>query len=254
MENKHYKDHDKDDLMFAFELIGASNITMVMLAAAELDLFEIIARAGPKAQLSALDIASQIPTKNPEASMMVDRILAFLTCHSVLTCSGAAGEDGTVDRMYGLAPVCKYFVKDENGGSLIPLLTLNTVLKDAYHLKDAVLLEGAVPFLKVHGMSLFQYLGKEKKFNQPFHSHDFNATEMIMKVAIDKYKGFENVNVVVDLGGGIGTALKMIISKHPKIRGINFDLPHVIANVPPIPVEHVGGTYLEAFQRQMPSS
>ncbi|KAK8466251.1 hypothetical protein PHAVU_008G040166 [Phaseolus vulgaris] len=38
----------------------------------------------------------------------------------------------------------------------------------------------------------------------------------------------------------------MIISKHPSIKGINFDLPHVIENSPPVPgVEHVGGNMFE---------
>nr|KJB52490.1 hypothetical protein B456_008G264700 [Gossypium raimondii] len=34
----------------------------------------------------------------------------------------------------------------------------------------------------------------------------------------------------------------MIVSKYPTIKGINFDLPHVIENAPTCPgVEHVGG-------------
>ncbi|PPR98579.1 hypothetical protein GOBAR_AA22088 [Gossypium barbadense] len=35
---------------------------------------------------------------------------------------------------------------------------------------------------------------------------------------------------------------RMIVSKYPTIKGINFDLPHVIENAPTYPgVEHVGG-------------
>ncbi|PPD84376.1 hypothetical protein GOBAR_DD18691 [Gossypium barbadense] len=39
-----------------------------------------------------------------------------------------------------------------------------------------------------------------------------------------------------------GATLSMIVSKYPTIKGINFDLPHVIENAPTCPgVEHVGG-------------
>ncbi|TYH41042.1 hypothetical protein ES332_D12G289000v1 [Gossypium tomentosum] len=41
---------------------------------------------------------------------------------------------------------------------------------------------------------------------------------------------------------GTGATLSMIVSKYPTIKGINFDLPHVIENAPTCPgVEHVGG-------------
>ncbi|TYI47749.1 hypothetical protein E1A91_D13G195900v1, partial [Gossypium mustelinum] len=39
-----------------------------------------------------------------------------------------------------------------------------------------------------------------------------------------------------------GTKLKLIISKYPRIKGINFDLRFVVKDAPSIPrVEHVGG-------------
>ena len=49
-----------------------------------------------------------------------------------------------------------------------------------------------------------------------------------MKDVLETYKGFEGISTLVDVGGGIGKSLKMIISKYPSIRGINFDLPQVV--------------------------
>ncbi|XP_043698389.1 caffeic acid 3-O-methyltransferase-like [Telopea speciosissima] len=64
----------------------------------------------------------------------------------------------------------------------------------------------------------------------------------LLKLIIEVYEGFDNVNVVVDVGGGVGKTLELITFKHPTIKGINFDLPHVIADAPPYPgVEHVVG-------------
>ena len=56
-----------------------------------------------------------------------------------------------------------------------------------------------------------------------------------MKKLLENYKGFEGVSTLVDVGGGIGATLNMIISKHPTIKGINFDLPHVIQDAPTYP-------------------
>lgn len=53
-----------------------------------------------------------------------------------------------------------------------------------------------------------------------------------MKKILQIYDGFEGLNTVVDVGGGTGATLNMIISKHPSIKGINFDLPHVIEDAP----------------------
>ena len=37
------------------------------------------------------------------------------------------------------------------------------------------------------------------------------------------------------LAGGTGTVVNMIVSKYPSIKGINFDLPHVIEDAPQYP-------------------
>jgi caffeic acid 3-O-methyltransferase len=105
-------------------------------------------------------------------------------------------------------------------------------------LKDAVL-EGGVPFNRVHGM----HAGRDPRFSQVFNTAMFNHTTILVKKLLESYDGFKNLNQIVDVGGGIGVALSLIISKYPKIKGINFDMPHVIKHAPPYPgmlfVHHV---------------
>ena len=60
-------------------------------------------------------------------------------------------------------------------------------------------------------------------------------TAIMMKELLQQYKGFEHLQTLVDVGGGLGITLHKIISKYPSIRGINFDLPHVIENAPSYP-------------------
>ncbi|KAB1206013.1 (R,S)-reticuline 7-O-methyltransferase [Morella rubra] len=54
-----------------------------------------------------------------------------------------------------------------------------------------------------------------------------------MGVVMAKYKdGFDGVGSLVDVGGGTGGMIAEIVKSHPHIRGINFDLPHVVATAP----------------------
>ena len=51
--------------------------------------------------------------------------------------------------------------------------------------------------------------------------------------------GFRGVATLVDVGGSSGASLEMIMRRVPTIKeGINFDLPDVVADAPPI-----AGTY-----------
>ena len=44
---------------------------------------------------------------------------------------------------------------------------------------------------------------------------------------IDAYD-YTGINTLVDIGGGNGTVLKAVLSKHPAMQGILYDLPGVI--------------------------
>lgn len=52
----------------------------------------------------------------------------------------------------------------------------------------------------------------------------------------------------MDVGGGHGSVMSAITAKYPHIKGINFDMPHVVQTAPSIPgVEHVrGGRHVQA--------
>ncbi|XP_071725235.1 caffeic acid 3-O-methyltransferase 1 [Rutidosis leptorrhynchoides] len=235
---------DEEANLFAMQLASASVLPMVLKSAIELDLLEIMAKAGPGAFLSPSDIASHLPTTNPDAPIMLDRMLRLLASYSVLTCSLKDLPDGKVERLYGLAPVCKFLTKNEDGVSISALNLMNqdkVLMESWYYLKDAVL-EGGIPFNKAHGMTSFDYHGKDLRFNKVFNKGMSDHSTITMKKILESYKGFEGLTSVVDVGGGTGAVLSMIISKYPSTKGINFDLPHVIEDAPSLPgVDHVGG-------------
>ncbi|XP_042509341.1 caffeic acid 3-O-methyltransferase-like [Macadamia integrifolia] len=217
---------------------------MVLKAAIELNLLEIMAKAGPTKKLSATEIAALLPTQNPDAPDMLDRMLRLLASYSILTCSQVTTDDDRVQRVYCLGPVSRHLVPNQYGVSLAPLLLMvhhKAYIDSWHHLKDAVL-EGGIAFNKAHGMNIFEYLGMDPSFNEVFNKTMLNLSILVMKGILGIYDGFEKANVVVDVGGGLGENIDLITSKYPMIKGINFDLPHVIAAAPAYPgVEHVAG-------------
>jgi len=52
------------------------------------------------------------------------------------------------------------------------------------------------------------------------------------------YRGFDDVKVLVDVGGGLGASLEQITKRLPHIKGVNFDQAHVIEASPKIPGIH----------------
>ncbi|KAK1560794.1 hypothetical protein Q3G72_030959 [Acer saccharum] len=233
---------------YANNLAMSVVLPMAMKTAIELDVFEIIAKAGPGAKLSASEIATQIPTTNPNAPNMLDRILRLLASYPVLDCSLNPGQE----RLYGISRVSKYFVSNEEGVSLASFLVLplqSVFLESWPKLKDAIM-KGGIPFNMVHGMHLFEYAAANPKFNEVYNNALFNSTTIVMKKTLESYKGFEQFKQLVDVGGGLGMTLSVITSKYPHIKAINFDLPHVINDAPSYPgVEHLSGDMFQSVPK-----
>ncbi|PPR93532.1 hypothetical protein GOBAR_AA27140 [Gossypium barbadense] len=219
---------EKADVLQAMYLATISSLPFTLKVAVDLGLLDIIAKAAdtPPGTVSVAEIVSKLPTNNPNATSIVDRMLRLLAAHSILTCDQITGQYGLTQRSYGLASVGKYFFQNEDGVSFAPLLRM--------------FLEKYI--LGSFGKHLFELLADDDDMSKSFNQAMSIYTTLIMNQVLETYKGFEGVSQVVDVGGGIGTNLKLIVSKHPQIRGINFDLPQVIKDAVPCPgVEHVAG-------------
>lgn len=84
--------------------------------------------------------------------------------------------------------------------------------------------EAGRPFKRAHGSHLFEYAGSDPRFHQAFHTVMFNYAITVIKKILQIYNGFEQLNKLIDVGGGLGHTLNLIISKYPHIKGINYDM------------------------------
>ena len=80
-----------------------------------------------------------------------------------------------------------------------------------------------------------------------------NLTGGIKNAAIP-FLRLDGARTIVDVGGADGTMLAAILSGHPGLRGVVFDLPHVVADATKTLAEHgvadrvdcIGGDFFES--------
>ncbi|CAK9854798.1 unnamed protein product [Sphagnum jensenii] len=252
----------------ALELTVYSAVCGTLKAAIELGVFEILAKAGASASqksLTAKEIADQLvrPTANGTAvnSGYLQRFLRLLASVNIVSESVAvvaAAEPGNFtsynthhQRSYALTPIGKYFVRGEDGSSLAPIILMGEdwVFKKAFdNLSAAVLDDSVDPFVRAHGKSEFQLNNDDPRVDKLFNTAMSSQSGIYMEAMLGAYHGFQDVNCLVDVGGCTGASLALITAKYPHIRGINFDLPHVVATAPTYPrVEFVGGNMFESI-------
>ena len=82
-----------------------------------------------------------------------------------------------------------------------------------------------VPFVKAHGMSVFEYLEKHPDDLASFHD---SATGLTNPAIAAAYK-FSRFRTLVDIGGAHGALLATILKANQKLNGVLFDQPSVIA-------------------------
>ncbi|CAO2207430.1 unnamed protein product [Urochloa humidicola] len=237
-----HEDEDASCLQ-AQELMFAYNVSMVLRAAVQLGLLEALTASGNA--LTADELAEQIQaTDKADVAASVDRILRYLACYNVVNCLTEADHDGTILRRYTAKPVCRWLTKN-NKGSLGPFSVFvvdQDHLLPWHHIAEAVVSGGPSTFEKTHGLPYYEYMGKNERLGTLFDHAMAQHSLILVSKMLERFKGFDGVQQLVDVAGGTGSTLEMITAQYKHIKGINFDLPHVISRAPVIPgVEHIAG-------------
>eukprot|EP00262_Sarcandra_glabra_P003471 TRINITY_DN141_c0_g1_i3.p1 TRINITY_DN141_c0_g1~~TRINITY_DN141_c0_g1_i3.p1 ORF type:complete len:366 (+),score=21.02 TRINITY_DN141_c0_g1_i3:43-1098(+) len=217
-------------LMFAFV------DSMVLKCAMELGIADIINSQGKP--LTLQQIATHLPFPSPDTDYLY-RIMRFLVRKRIFSehCDGG-------DVHYGLTPSSKWILRDAEL-SLAPMALMQNhpAALAPWHCFAACVKEGGIAFKMAHGSELWDFCTAKPEFNDIFNRAMACSSTIVLKAVISGYKaGFDGIRSLVDVAGGTGTAVSEIVKAYPHIKGINFDLPHVIATAPRYKgVSHVSG-------------
>ncbi len=105
------------------------------------------------------------------------------------------------------------------------------------HLTDAIRTGNAVIPAMRGGAGAFEYLIGEPELNDAFNRAMADTTEMAVDYLMAAYP-FKAYPTVVDVGGGVGRLLSAILKVTPTSRGVLYDLPHAVAEAPPVLRQH----------------
>lgn len=86
---------------------------------------------------------------------------------------------------------------------------------------------GQTAFDRIYGMPVFEFLSENPEKGRIFDAAMTGIHGRETLPLLDAYD-FSNIGVLADIGGGNGSVISAILNRHPRLRGILFDLPPVI--------------------------
>ncbi|KAF3443882.1 hypothetical protein FNV43_RR13572 [Rhamnella rubrinervis] len=228
------------------DLSSAFITPMALKCAVELRIADIINSHGG-GPITLSQIASGITGSSCPNISHLERLMRLLVHKTIFTAHHPS--DGG-ETLYGLTDISRWIVWDAKP-SLAPfvLTRTNPLTLPTWHALSQCIRDGGIAFEKVNGCQLWDFASTNPEFNKLFNDGSSSTIEILMSRFLPAYKdGFSTIGTLVDVGGGTGRTLFEIVKSHPHIRGINFDLPHVIATAPNHErVTHIGGDMFQAI-------
>src|SRR5437870_1954504 len=83
------------------------------------------------------------------------------------------------------------------------------------------------------GKPIFDFFRDDPEEGQIFNAAMVNFTQTCIGAILEAYD-FSNIRTLVDVGGGYGSVVAAILTRYPAMRGILYDLDHVVAGARPV--------------------
>jgi hypothetical protein len=195
----------------------------LLLQAAEMILADKFTGDEPR---TAKDLAAEYGMRHRE----LYRYLRALTGIGLLA---FAGKDSF--RLTDLGKALKTGAPGASRSAVIALI--GDMVKPAWKAFDHGLFTGDTGFEKAHGKSLFEYL-RDNPGMATFFSETMVGFHGREPPAVAEAYDFSGIGSLVDVGGATGNMLGHVLKRHPSVKGVLYDLPHVVADAPPLLASH----------------
>ncbi|HTB49613.1 MAG TPA: methyltransferase [Solirubrobacteraceae bacterium] len=92
---------------------------------------------------------------------------------------------------------------------------------------------GQSAFDYIHGQSYYDKLARDEDFRELFDRSVETQNRIMLRPLLAAYD-WSGCGTIVDLAGGTGVFLAGLLARYPQLRGVLFDLPHVVSRAPPV--------------------
>ncbi len=193
-------------------LITASLGAQTVYVAAKLGIADLLI-FGPK---NVDELAAATETDAPS----LYRVLRALASNGVFT--------EVADRVFALTPTAQLLRSD----SPRSLRDLAIFMGEDWHWKVwgrtlYSVRTGKPAWSETHGQEVFPYFEANPEASRIFNQAMTSLSNLAIQAVVDGYD-FSSIETLVDVAGGHGRLLTSILSANPPLRGVLFDLPHVI--------------------------
>ena len=115
---------------------------------------------------------------------------------------------------------------------------------------------GESAFSKINGIDFFDFCTRDSEVNSIFCDAMVEGTKTKIKKLVSAYD-FSGIDKIADIGGGRGSLIVEILRCYPKIQGILFDTPEVVASaretieleIPLDRCEIIGGDFFQSVPK-----
>jgi hypothetical protein len=212
--------------------------TQFVALAAQLGIADLLAHS----PLSADDLAAATHS-HPDA---LYRVLRAMAARGIFVESEG--------RRFSLTPLSQYLRRDHPDSQRGMAIRMGGAWYQAYGALSYSVATGKNAFRHVHGKSLFEYLAEHLDEGEMFNQAMTANTKKAIPAVLAAYD-ISWAQTVVDVAGGQGLLLAAILQAYPPLRGVLFDLPHVVATAEPLLQEAgvadrcdvVGGDFFEGL-------
>ena len=186
-------------------------LSRALYVAAKLGVADLIA-AGTRA---VRELARATGTHEPS----LRRLMRWLASNGVFT----EDEDGG----FALTPIGECLRSGVPGSMRAGTILFTGITQDAWRDLLYSVQTGEPAFPRVHGADGFSYFTQHPEEGANFDAAmaDFTA---FAAVAVSAAYDLSDLRTIVDVGGGNGTLLVGLLRANPALRGVPFDLPHVV--------------------------
>ena len=198
------------------QMASAYWVSQAIYVAAKLDLAEQLAAAPKSAEQLAAATGAHAPS--------LYRLLRALASVGVF-----AEED---EGKFRLTPLAEPLRKSHPDSKRALIVMTGEEHYGAYGELLYSIQTGKPGFEKVYGQPIFDYLGQRPEQAKLFDAAMVSIHGRETLAMIEAYD-FSRFGTLADLGGGNGSLLTAVLRKTPRLKGVLFDLPHVVERARP---------------------
>lgn len=197
--------------MVIIEMLQGFYVSKAIGIAAELNLAEHL-KNGDK---NIAELA--IITQTHEDSLY--RLMRMLSCQGIFT--------EKRHRVFSQNRLSKALLNKQESMRYMAFHMVNGVNWNLFNELKSVVETGENAATKVLNSDVFSYLEANPEKNEIYNKAMSNSSVLLSQAVVSEYN-FKNVKRIIDIGGGHGVLLSIILHKNKHLQGTLFDLSHVV--------------------------